>query len=263
MSFPQTRLSLIHRIVREDKGEDWRQFMDDYWRPVCQFASRWGGVSVQDAEDVAARTFEALVSNQLLTRWQANRTAKLRSLLCQVVRNILANRARRLAGRKRGLRRYVAQASDDSPIPVHQSSEPAIAELDQFYAAWVDDLLMRCVENLMTSLHGQGKGDYFRVLYGRLCDDLTTPEISKALGIKITSAENYFKAARRRLADVLERTVREHIERYTDENETEDEFQREWATLGEYLRRNGGLEYAVRRVFRESPCGDNVDDTSL
>ena len=34
MNFPQTRLSLIHRIAQDGKDDDWRQFMNDYWDPV-------------------------------------------------------------------------------------------------------------------------------------------------------------------------------------------------------------------------------------
>ena len=207
---------------------------------------------MQDAEDVAAQTFEAILKNQLLARWESNRSARLRTLLCQVVRNVLANRARQLETRERRLREYTEQTAGDGPLVVHESSDPAVIEDDTFYVAWIEALLTKCIDCLMTDLHSRGKGDHFRVLYGRLCEGLSTPDVSQALDIKMTAAENYFKSTKKRLADLLKLTVREHVERYTDEHEADDEFRREWATLGDYLQKNGGLELTVRRVYQES-----------
>ena len=62
---------------------------------------RWGGLSLADAEDVAAATFQAIVEDSLLARWQEQRAARLRTLLCAVARNLMANRARVEQGRKR------------------------------------------------------------------------------------------------------------------------------------------------------------------
>src|SRR5262245_3212426 len=98
MSFPQTRHTLIQRIVTRGDDQDWQAFLADYWGPVCRFAMRRGGLALADAEDVAAATFEALVANRLLARWVSDRAAKLRTLLCAVVRNVLSNRARVQAG---------------------------------------------------------------------------------------------------------------------------------------------------------------------
>ncbi|HWC88220.1 MAG TPA: hypothetical protein VG433_01135, partial [Pirellulales bacterium] len=61
MGFPETRHSLVQRIVASGGETDWRQFLNDYWGPVCRFAARFGGLGPADAEDVAAETFEALL----------------------------------------------------------------------------------------------------------------------------------------------------------------------------------------------------------
>ena len=45
------------------------------------------------------------------------------------------------------------------------------------------------------------------MLYGRICEDMTTAEVAAALGLSVTTAENYSKAARRRLAEVFELLV--------------------------------------------------------
>jgi RNA polymerase sigma factor (sigma-70 family) len=238
MGFPETRPTLIQRLSTGGSEKDWRDFLDDYWVPVCSFAMRWGCLSLQDAEDVAADLFQALNQSDLLARWQQNRAARLRTLLCSVVRNVISNRARVQKGRQR-----ILQELADSDWSSPESSEE---QVDIFYAAWVGDLLTRSVDRLLMDLHRDGKGDYFRVLYGRLCEELSIREVAKLLGIKPTTVENYYKAAKNRLAEVLESTVREYIERYCTETEVEDEFRNEWAQLSEYLGRHGGLENAVR-----------------
>src|SRR5262245_38766762 len=94
MGFPQTRHTLIQRIAAGGDNEDWREFLADYWGPVCRFALRSAKLTLEDAEDIASQTFEAVLRNQLLARWVANRSAKLRTLLCAVVRRVIANRQR-------------------------------------------------------------------------------------------------------------------------------------------------------------------------
>jgi hypothetical protein len=98
MSFPQTRHTLIQRIADAGDGRDWGEFLADYWGPVCRFARRAGALTQDDAEDAAAQTFEVLVRNRLLAHWVLKRSAKLRTLLCAVVRNVLSNRGRGGAG---------------------------------------------------------------------------------------------------------------------------------------------------------------------
>src|SRR5262245_13944236 len=99
MSFPETRHTLLQRLAESGEESDWRQFLADYWGPLCRFAACRGNLSAADAEDVASQTFMALLSNQLISRWTTHKSAKLRTLLCSVVRNVLSNRARVQAGR--------------------------------------------------------------------------------------------------------------------------------------------------------------------
>jgi len=69
-------------------------FLTDYWGPVCRFALRRGNGKLEDAEDVAAKTFEIIVSNDLLERWASQPRARLRTLLCGVVCKVQANQFR-------------------------------------------------------------------------------------------------------------------------------------------------------------------------
>jgi RNA polymerase sigma factor (sigma-70 family) len=244
MAFPETRQTLIERLATTSDEDDWRQFLTDYWGPICRFAAGRASLSAADAEDVASLTFEAVLSNRLLARWMLNQSAKLRTLLCSVVRNILSNRARIQQGRERILR----QLADEGLGVEAAEAEKAAEQIDAFYAAWVEDLLDEALQSLLEEFHAAGKGDYFRVLYGRLCEDMSMPEIAKSLKIPLTSVENYFKAARKRLAALLEELVRDHVARYCPDNDREQEWNAEWARLGDYLKLHGGLEVAVRRA---------------
>ncbi len=256
MTFPHTRLTLIRRLSDGGSDLDWRDFLDDYWPPLCAFAMRWGGLSLADAEDVAAETLQAIVKNQLLSRWQAHRAARLRTLLCSVARNVISNRARVEQGRNRILRGLAQGSEDDLPPSIRTSHEPSEEQDDTFYRAWIDDLLDRCVQSLLADLHRVGKGDYFRVLYGRLCDGLSLPEVAQMLQIPAATAENYYKAATKRLAAELERAVRRHVQKYCSDGAEDDEFRAEWTQLSAYLKKHGGIENAVRSCHQRRTSGE-------
>jgi len=241
MSFPQTRLTLIQRLATDGTEADWHLFVKDYWGSIVRFSLRWGASSLEDAEDVASETFEALWEDQLLVRWVSRRRAKLRTLLCSVVRNILANRHRIRKGRKRLL--------PDLKEQLNRLVGQKRGEIDAFYAAWVDDLVQRSVESLAREYYRERKGDYVRVLYSRLCERLTVAQVAHALEIKPSAVVNYSRHVRQRLSKKLEGLVREHVERYCLPDEVEAEFCVEWQRIGLHLAECGGLETAVRRAY--------------
>ncbi|HEW78661.1 MAG TPA: sigma-70 family RNA polymerase sigma factor [Phycisphaerales bacterium] len=252
MSFPQTSKTLIFRVVTEGNERDWHQFLSDYWLPVCRFAQQRAKLGIEDAEDVASETFEAILRNQLLQRWVVDRSSKLRTLLCTVVRHILGNRARVQKGRQRLLAENAAELLARADLPTIKAMDEPAEYVDEFYAAWVEGILLQAVEALMTEYHQTGKGDYFRVLHGRVCEQMTNPQIAKALGIKKTDAENYYKAARKRLAAKLRELVDEHNQRYCQPQEADDEFNSEWGRIGQYLKDHGGLEQAITKVYEST-----------
>jgi RNA polymerase sigma factor (sigma-70 family) len=245
MAFPETRQTLIQRLASTSDDEDWRQFLNDYWGPVCRFAQARASLSAVDSEDVASLTFEAVLSNQLLARWMLNQSAKLRTLLCSVVRNVISNRARVNEGRERIMREI---AESGATAGVFRSESESEEQLDVFYKAWVEDILEQAVRSLFEELHGQGKGDYFRVLYSRICEEMAMPEIAEALSIPLTTVENYFKSARKQLAATLEARLHAHVARYCPPEKYAEEAQEEWQRLGDYLARHGGLEATLRRA---------------
>jgi RNA polymerase sigma factor (sigma-70 family) len=241
MTFPETRLTLIHRLAAGGSEDDWRRFVEDYWGPVCRFALRFGAGELDTAEDVTSETFQVLWEKQLLIRWTANRSAKLRTLLCSVVRNILSNRGRVQAGRQRLDQQWLDQLPRDEA--------PGSEGADGFYAAWAEDLVQQAVEALATEYYRQNRGDYVRVLYGRLCEGLSVEEVAQGLSIKPTDVVNYFRHARQRLAERLEDRLRRQVGRYVPNEESETEFTREWEALRAHLAQTGGLEEAVRRAY--------------
>jgi DNA-directed RNA polymerase specialized sigma24 family protein len=250
MNFPQTQQTLIHRLAHEANEHDWHRFLNDYWQPVCRFAQHRAGLNADDAEDVAAEVFQAILQNQLLCRWASDRCAKLRTMLCTVVRHVLGNRARVQQGRKKLLKDNAYELREGTDWPTIKKPDAPVEQVDLFYEAWVEGILVRTVETMMREYHQTGKGDYFRVLYGRICEGMSMPEISRTLKIDTMRAENYFKAAKKRLGAILEEQVREQVSRYCEGEQAEEEFQAEWQAMGEFLSGCGGLETVIARVYK-------------
>jgi RNA polymerase sigma factor (sigma-70 family) len=247
MPFPQTHLTLIERLAGGGGGEsDWKEFFDDYWGPVCRFARQRGNLSPEDAEDVASESLEAIVRNNLLARWSADRSSKLRTLICAVVRNILANRARLTSGREKVVRGHLG-ALDRYLNLADSAPEETAPEVDAFYAAWAEDLLNQAVDGVFTEYNEAGKGDYVRILYDRICKELPFQEIADELKLTPAAAEAHFRQAKQRLADRLQSLIRRQVSRYSSPGDAEAEFVVEWGRLGDHLREHGGLEVAVRR----------------
>ena len=238
MAFPDTRLSLIRRIVATGDATSWEQFVASYWRAVCRFAMRVGNLQWADSEDVASLVFETLLRKSLLESWLTRPDARFKTLLCTVVRHVVQNtiRANRTAARHDGapFQEALLQTGVDPQ------------DNDVFWAIWAEELLQSAVRSLMTDYHSDGKGDYYRVLHSRICEQLTTREIADELGVKPSDVDNYYRHARQRLGERLKRNLRIDISYYTDLADLDAEFRREWQNLAELLERHGGLEKTIR-----------------
>ncbi|MHC4874950.1 MAG: RNA polymerase sigma factor [Planctomycetota bacterium] len=256
MNFPTTRYTLIHRLATSSAEEDWTLFLADYWRPLCRFAVRWGRLDLSDAEDVAAITLEAVIRNDLLARWALDRRARLRTLLCSVVRRILANEARREMRQQRRIQEFVAAFGAELDDVEASRDQVSADEADAFYRAWAEEILQAAVESLLEDYHREGRGNYFRVFYGRVCENLPVRTIAESLSLKLTDVDNYFRHARSRLESRLKDLVRWQVLRYSAASEVPAEFEHEWSRLGEFLKRNGGLEASLRASYADF----NVED---
>jgi RNA polymerase sigma factor (sigma-70 family) len=249
MAFPVTRHTLIQRLAQGGGGDDWLDFHRDYWGVVCRFAKSAGQLSFEDSEDVASEVFETILRAKLFQRWSESRTAKLRTLICSVVRNVLSNRSRVAQGRARVVRDHLGQLDRYQPHSPSEPEDPSPEQIDAFAAAWAESLVQTAIDDLFTEYNTAKKADYFRVLYGRLCEDLSMAEIAMSLHIPVTSADNFFRHARGRLTERLEELVRSHVRRYCPPEEVTEEFSLEWNRLKESLQRHGGLESAIRVMY--------------
>lgn len=242
MAFPETRLTLIHRIAAGDDEVAWKQFLTDYWRPICLFALRIGSLRWEDAEDVAGQTLQVLSRKELLLRWLEAPEARFKTLVCSVVRNLVSNWVRSDRARVRRLKEYAGEWDAVA------NEKPRAEDVSAFYGIWADELLRTAVETVMWHYHREGCGDYFRVLNGRICDQQTGKEIASQLGIKVTDAENYYRHARQRLTEQLQAAIRREVERYAVGSDLAEEFRLEWAQLAGYFDSHGGLKEAIRRA---------------
>jgi DNA-directed RNA polymerase specialized sigma24 family protein len=246
-------LTLVARLAQGGSESDWREFLADYWGPVSRFAARIGGIPAEQGEDVAAEAMLVLVRSPLLSRWHDHRTGKLRSLMCGVIRNVLSNQRRVARGRQRLLKELADQGGLPDVLSVSETAEPSASDLDAFYKAWVDELLASTLRELLSNLHAEGRGDYFRALYGRVCEGLSAADIGELLGADAATVENYLRVGKSRLTQALREAVRRHVQRYSPLEEVESEFRTEWEQLGSHLQRYGGLEQVLRAAASALP----------
>jgi hypothetical protein len=54
------------------------------------------------------------------------------------------------------------------------------------------------------------------------------------------------------LAAKLQELVAEHVRRYCEPQEADDEFESEWNRIGQYLKDHGGLERALAKVYKST-----------
>src|SRR5262249_39382602 len=127
------------------------------------------------------------------------------------------------------------------------------SDVDAFYQAWVDDLLGRSLRALLAELHAENRGDYFRALYGRLCEGLTAAELAQGLNVSAATIENYLRVAKSRLAHSVQGMLRQQVERYTPASDIDVEFENEWRRLHAFLEQFGGLEAAIQQEAANLP----------
>jgi RNA polymerase sigma factor (sigma-70 family) len=209
---------------------------------------RWGRQTLDDSEDIASITFQALIANQLLNRWMKEPRSKFRTLLCSVARNVISNQVRISSGRQRLIRENQDLLQQFLVSEPGEELQVSSDQLDAFYAAWVEDLVQKAVDRLLEESLKTGHGDRFRVLFGRICEEMSMKDIAKSLRIDVSKAENDFKQAKKRLQDILQDLVREQSARYSPPEEVASAFASEWRELGEFLQSRGGIDAALRNA---------------
>lgn len=233
MSFPDTRLTVIHRLAASGSDDDWRRFVSDYWGPVFHFCLRRDAGRRDAAEEITADVFETLWLNDLLARWTDNRAAKLRTLICTVARNLMVQRFR----------------STKSVESLSVEPADADAESDCFYAAWAEDLLRRSLDQVAAQYRREGQSDYLRVFLGRTSEGLSIRDVADSLGLPPSAVDHHYRHVRDRLRDELAQLLREQVAKCCVPDDVETEFAREWEALHRHLQQRGDFDQVLRESF--------------
>jgi len=163
MSFPDTRLTLVQRLASQGSEEDWRLFLKDYWGPICRFSMCDGVLAIWTTPRKSPRkTFEVIWQKPPAGAMGRSSAAKLRTLLCGVVRNILAQSFIAFGQAETVWLRDLGRSYREV-----ESFAQRHEQVDSFlHAAWVEQ---RCLDSTGRRIAGQRKyycrnqGDYMRV----------------------------------------------------------------------------------------------------
>ena len=232
MLFPETRLTFIRRLARDGSEADWRQFIGEYWRPVRRFAISRGRLQAADADDVASATFEVLIRKRLLLQWTEERSARLRTLLCGIVRRQLANRFRKHQDQQLPM---MGSGTDDPFVDLPDD------ERNVFEEFCFEEILLRSVDRMRNQCLKTGKINRFRVLFGRVCEGMTHSQIAACLNQPLSTVESWYKQARDQLAEVLRIQIRAIVSQHARPEHLASEFDEEWQRLAEFLQKMVGL----------------------
>jgi hypothetical protein len=158
----------------------------------------------------------------------------------------VANQNRVNQGRKALLQENVARLKEINSIHLNEAIDHP-EELDAFFESWVDEVVQVAVDELFQECQRTGRGDVFRVLYGRVCEQMPMQDIAKCLRISPDTAHNHFKLSRKLLDGFLRQAVQRRVIKYAVPQNAKAEFEAEWQALSESLIRRGGLDASLER----------------
>jgi RNA polymerase sigma factor (sigma-70 family) len=118
-----------------------------YWKPVYLFLRTVGGLSNDDAKDLAQQFFLRLVESRSLDRYEPSR-APFRVYLKACLKNFLTDEFRIRAAKKRSIDRTTS-ASDDVAVAPEAEKE--------FDRAWLQSVLEAAVDLLKEDLLSRGR----------------------------------------------------------------------------------------------------------
>ena len=119
-----------------------------YWKPVYLYLRTVGGLSNDDAKDVAQQFFLRLVEHRSLARYEPSR-APFRVYLKACLKNFLTDEFRARSSQKRSVDRT---ESGSAEVAVAPEAEKA------FDRAWLQSVLEAAVEALKEELLARGRG---------------------------------------------------------------------------------------------------------
>lgn len=130
-NWPETRISLIHRLADRDDSDAWTFFENNYQQPVYRFA-RSHGLQPDDAMDVVQEVLLAV--HRAASNWKSTgRRGSFRAWLAEAARRVTLQITRQRARIGQGL-----GGSDFQSLIAEASREPLSEEDDRrwsFYCA--------------------------------------------------------------------------------------------------------------------------------
>lgn len=175
-------------VERMKKGEQaaFNLFFDAYAQRLAAFAARRSPLDAGSVEDVVQLTMINAMRSMATFRGGSS----LFTWLCQICRNHLADVRRKVA--RQPAQESLDQLQDERPLGSIVQLTDFRDPLDECAADSDRSAIRRTINRLPTH--------YARILELRFGDELTVPEISRALGVSEDAAESQLLRARKAFA---------------------------------------------------------------
>ena len=233
MSFPATRLSVVHRTRSGD--EETRQvalaaIIEAYWKPVYKYLRVKWSLTPEEASDLTQEFFTSVLEKDVVEKYDPAK-ARFRTYLRMCVDGLASNARKAERRLKRGGGVTIVPLDFETAEGEMATHEPAVAaDVDElFYRDWVRALLERSVADLKRAADDAGRPAMFEVFarYDLLDDRDTRPtyaEIARDLGLTAATVTNHLAAMRRQFRAIV-------LERLRELTSSEEEWQAEAARL--------------------------------
>lgn len=205
-------------------GAPWADALDQlsriYWKPVYLFLRTVGGLSNDDAKDLAQQFFLRLVESRSLSRYEPSR-APFRVYLKACLKNFLTDEFRIRAAKKRTVDRATSGSDDVAVAPEAES---------EFDRAWLQSVLEAAVDLLKEDLLSRGRSAEWALFQAY---DLRDPGAPKAtyedLGREYRMSEGEVRGALAFVRGKLRERVIEQVRKSVNDT---DELHAELRHLG-------------------------------
>lgn len=222
--FPlQTAWSIVLGAA-DRKSPQWKDKLESlvrsYWKPVYVYLIRRWNCAPQDAADLTQDLFAELYEDDFLHEADPER-GRFRTFLKLKVRDLVLHDFARRSAQKRGGKARILSIHQLEDAPPIDPRWPGMTPEEEFDREWALSVLSQAIEDLRQKLTAEGREVVFRAFWN--CTAATPPrsyrECADELGLKINDIGNYVYRARGELRKILQRTVRDLVERADDEDQ--------------------------------------------
>jgi DNA-directed RNA polymerase specialized sigma24 family protein len=202
--FPQTRLSVLHRI-RSDDADVRQQAFDTlvaaYWRPVYKYLRLRWRATAEDAEDTTQAFLAAAFEKQFFERFDPAQ-ARFRTFLRVCLDRFVQNQVKAANRQKRGAGQRVLPLdfeNAEGELCHHEAAVPA--DVDQFFRQEVmRAIFTRAVAQVRADYEARGRRALFQLFerYDLDAEDgVSYASLAAETGMPVTQITNHLAAVRR------------------------------------------------------------------